>query len=71
MNLLAEAGPIDTVAKAVGFRSARHFTTTFPRVVGVTPYRYRTLGEAAPRRIAGDVGAHVSDVNRHDISSGP
>jgi AraC-like DNA-binding protein len=46
MTLLGEARSIDVVAKSVGFRSVSHFTTTFRRMVGTTPCRYRRLPDA-------------------------
>lgn len=47
--LLADgAGSIEVVAAVVGFRSANHFTTTFRRIVGVTPSAYRA-GAATER----------------------
>jgi AraC-like DNA-binding protein len=45
MTLLAEARSIDAVARTVGFRSMSHFTTTFRRIVGITPRRYRKLAD--------------------------
>ncbi|WP_067934255.1 bifunctional transcriptional activator/DNA repair enzyme AdaA [Alicyclobacillus kakegawensis] len=42
--LVTECGrPITDIALAVGFQSASHFSTTFRRVVGCSPSRYRAL----------------------------
>lgn len=40
--LAASASSISSIARAVGFRTATHFATTFPRITGVTPSAYRT-----------------------------
>jgi AraC family transcriptional regulator len=40
--LAARMLPIATVARAVGFRTSSHFTTTFRRMTGITPSGYRT-----------------------------
>ena len=39
--------PIGEVARAVGFRSQSHFTTTFRRVTGVTPGNYGAVEAVA------------------------
>jgi AraC family transcriptional regulator len=41
---------IGEVARAVGFRTAGHFTTVFRRASGVTPTVYRAGQEAVPNR---------------------
>lgn len=47
--LVADTTPIVEIARAVGFCSASHFTTTFRRVTGTTPSVYRrTGGQIAP-----------------------
>ena len=49
--LLAAPGlSVSAVARSVGFRTSAHFATTFRRMTGVTPTKYRTA--AAPRRLA-------------------
>src|SRR5262249_22072304 len=56
--LLAESrSPIGSIARAVGFRTASHFTTTVRRITGLTPRAYRAgraRGEPAfdPSRVA-------------------
>jgi AraC family transcriptional regulator len=39
--LATQTAPIGEIARAVGFRTASHFTTTFRRVTGTTPSAYR------------------------------
>jgi len=40
--LAARTVPIAEIARAVGFRTPSHFTTTFRRVTGMTPSAYRS-----------------------------
>jgi AraC family transcriptional regulator len=34
--------PVGMIAQAVGFRTPSHFTTTFRRIIGMTPSPYRS-----------------------------
>jgi AraC-like DNA-binding protein len=43
IRLADRRAPIGEVARAVGFRSQSHFTTTFRHVTGVTPGNYRAV----------------------------
>ncbi len=45
--LTADGRAVESIARTVGFRSAAHFTTTFRRVVGVTPSEYRRARSSA------------------------
>jgi AraC family transcriptional regulator len=46
--LTAGTAPITVVARAVGFRTASHFTTTFHRLTGMTPSDYRRANGQPP-----------------------
>ena len=46
--LTKSTSPIAAVARAVGFRSASQFATTFRRLMGLTPSAYRTSHGEAP-----------------------
>src|SRR2546426_3256464 len=48
--LEARTLPIAEIARSVGFRTPSHFTTTFRRVIGITPSVYRSAGEAEPTK---------------------
>ncbi len=39
--LLTSGRPLSEIAQSVGFQTQSHFTTTFKRFVGSTPYRWR------------------------------
>ena len=43
--LAARTAPIAEIAQLVGFRTPSHFTTTFRRVIGLTPTAYRSASE--------------------------
>jgi len=45
--LAARRSPIAEIAQLVGFRTQSHFTTTFRRVIGLTPSAYRSEAGAA------------------------
>ena len=45
--LAARRSPIAEIGQLVGFRTPSHFTTTFRRVVGLTPSGYRSEAGAA------------------------
>jgi len=45
--LAARTAPIAEIAQLVGFRTPSHFTTTFRRVIGLTPSAYRSEAGAA------------------------
>jgi AraC family transcriptional regulator len=47
--LAAQPSPIGEIARSVGFRTPSHFTTTFRRVIGITPTAYRRGGTPATR----------------------
>jgi AraC family transcriptional regulator len=47
--LTTERIPIAVIARAVGFRTASHFTTTFRRFIGVTPSAYRRRSSSSCR----------------------
>ena len=66
MTLLTAGGPsVESIARTVGFRSAAHFTTTFRRVVGVTPSEYRRARSPATP----DGASEDSAVTRQDPAS--
>jgi AraC family transcriptional regulator len=41
--LTTGSAPITAIARAVGFRTASHFSTTFRRLTGMTPSAYRRV----------------------------
>lgn len=43
--LLDTEYPLDQIAQEVGFKSQAHFSTTFKKHTGLTPLRFRRLGE--------------------------
>ena len=43
--LAARTAPIAEISRLVGFRTPSHFTTTFRRVIGLTPTAYRSASE--------------------------
>jgi AraC-like DNA-binding protein len=71
--LLADgARSIEVVAAAVGFRSANHFTTTFRRMVGVTPSAYRRVCGRSPHGVTNgmfDGAARLSSPLSHHGSA--
>jgi AraC family transcriptional regulator len=46
--LTTERLSIAVIARAVGFRTASHFTTTFRRLIGITPSAYRRGEDGRP-----------------------
>ena len=46
--LMEQTMPIANIARSVGFRTPSHFTTTFRRIIGMTPTEYRSGGSTDP-----------------------
>ena len=45
--LVTDSASIASIAQAVGFRTASHFTTVFHRATGVTPSAYRSAAHGS------------------------
>jgi AraC-like DNA-binding protein len=69
--LSAGTVPIAEIARLVGFRTTSHFTTTFRRITGMTPGRYRGgAGAAGGRSTSVAATADAFDVIRGAVIGG-
>ena len=64
--LTVHESPIGGIARAVGFRTASHFSTVFRRITGITPRAYRTTYGRAGR--AHGEERHESALNGRDLT---
>jgi AraC-like DNA-binding protein len=69
--LSAGTVPIAEIARLVGFRTTSHFATTFRRITGMTPGRYRGgAGAAGGRSTSVAATADAFDVIRGAVIGG-